>query len=601
MLLKKGIVRKTFFFSSMLILLVILVSFAILYYMMPRFYLRWKEDALRGNLTSFAQKLKLTEDYDAGTALIQTFCEDNNVMLIAFDSGQNLIAEMSSPFIGMRGGANSLYIGRAAGEEVAFGVQEIDAAPRLQHSAGTVSLRWAMPAENPLNYISMEEKIGTVLVDTIIVRGALQPIDEASGVILSLLPYVLGAAIILGMFLSGIYANMVSRPLLAISDAALKMQTMESGISSGIRTDDELGRLSSNLDALYGNLLDNMRMLRSEMDEVNRLERSKTEMMQSASHELKTPVTALGGMLEGMIDNIGQYKDRDRYLQECKEQVDRLASLVGEILDASAQDLSDKQPIVQLFDAESAIDRSLDENRYEIASKRLFVSKDTEQLMIKSNPQLFYRIVSNIMSNAVRYTPDDGNITIRLAPEAPAQGRGAAGWEQEHDAAGAAASAGLDAEANSAEPDAEANSAGLDADANSAGPDAEANSAGPDAEAAGATGTAAADADMPAQDGAATNTSGTKSTGAASTDRDGAAWVLSIGNDCGEPISDMDLQKILEPFYTRSYSRNRDTSGTGLGLYIVRRGLERLKIAYRLDNSNSRFEFSLILPQFTDL
>jgi len=519
MLLKKGIVRKTFILSSLLIFLVIAASFATLYFMMPRFYYNWKVDALQNNLKNLTQKLRQAADGEAGAALVHAFCETNNVVLFAFDGDGKLVPEMSAPFAGMRGVGNTLYVsGGLAGVEAGstfFGAQVaavfdenagvaiergFGAAPRVAQDPENISLRWSMFGGNPVNYISLDAKVGSGLVDSILVRGALQPIDEASGVILMLLPYLLSAAILLGLVLSGFYANKISKPLLVISDAALSMQTMAPGVVSGIRTDDELGRLSSNLDALYGNLLDNIEKLRSEIDEVNRLERSRTEMMQSASHELKTPVTALSGMLEGMIDNIGQYRDRDKYLNECKTQADRLSILVNEILDASRQEYSYTEPAAYPVDAESIITRALDELGTEIAAKQLKIIRNFGKAEITTNPSVFYRALSNLLTNAARYSPESGEISVNLKAGEPS---------------GAVDKTGV--------------------------------------------------------------------------------FTLSIINDCVEPIPKTEMVKLTEPFYTRSFSRDREKSGTGLGLYIVKRALERLRIPYKLEYADGRFIFTMTL------
>ena len=681
MLFKKGIVRKTFLFSSLLILLVIIVSFATLYLMMPRFYYQWKVNTLRDNLNVLTQKLKQAPDYETAAPQVQAFSEANNVTLMAFDKDENILAEISTPFIGMRdaggtfrisgrqagedngralydlfiesrgdvriadiagamegatsaggasagstaagsastGGANSIYYATsadsAASANVAVSVAETGtrhdnssdiriedramptdggasagsassggastggansiyyAAPAddAAHSAGAgsipekrpppggnadalkpddaltqimlmdpreapiaqysqqsekdgVMVRWTI-GTGPINSISMEERVDSALIGVIRVRGALQPIDEAKGVILSLLPYVLGAAIILGLFLSGVFANRVSKPLLTISDAALRMQAMNAGVKSGIRTDDELGQLSLNLDALYETLLNNIENLRAEMDEVNRLERSKTEMMQSASHELKTPVAALSGMLEGMIDNIGIYRDKEKYLIECKTEVDKLASLVGEILEASKQDAPGFEPACVTVDAGGIINSALSDFERDIAAKRLTLEKTVENAKISTDPAVFHRIISNLLSNAIRYSPERGVISVSLSPAAN----------------------------------------------------------GGDGSGCGSSGSSGSGSDGGSSGSGCGNSSS------------GGMWMLAIRNDCAEPIADGELEKLVEPFYTRNFSRDRDKSGTGLGLYIVRQALERLQIGYRLEYSDNRFGFIMDL------
>ena len=69
----------------------------------------------------------------------------------------------------------------------------------------------------------------------------------------------------------------------------------------------------------------------------------QSNFLRAASHELKTPVTAVSAMLENMILGIGKYKDRDTYLAKCKALTDRLAQMIKEILDASRAEFAGEQ------------------------------------------------------------------------------------------------------------------------------------------------------------------------------------------------------------------------------------------------------------------
>jgi signal transduction histidine kinase len=58
-------------------------------------------------------------------------------------------------------------------------------------------------------------------------------------------------------------------------------------------------------------------------------------------------------------------------------------------------------------------------------------------------------------------------------------------------------------------------------------------------------------------------------------------------------MSEDDLHKIFEPFYTLSQSRCREQSGNGLGLYIVKRNLEALKLKYSMRNTANGAVFEI--------
>lgn len=491
MFLKKGIVRKIFWFSTLLILIVTSISFAVMYFVMPGYYLMRKGQTLQGNLTALTQGLQAAETEEACAALISDFSEMNNVTVLSFNKHNALLPAISTPFLGIRGN-NAVFFSEMRQTEM-DGRQTVMVQIGGRNDAedmsrdNSVSIKWA--AASGGDVISLTGQVGTDIVDHVMVSGTLQPIDEAKGVILSLIPYVLAITIAVGLILSGIYAKQISKPILQISDAALRMQKMEPGIESGIKTNDELGRLSMNLDVLYANLLDNIGHLKSEMDKVNRLERSKTELMQNASHELKTPIAALNGMIEGMLDNIGVYKNKEKYLAECKGQVDKLSRLVAEILGASKADLSADELETSNIYIDELVERAIAENIYQIHEKGLKLEQELSPILITTDPNILYHTISNLVSNAVRYTPGNGAVRISITGE-------------------------------------------------------------------------------------------------------GTNRRLTIENEC-EPIPPEELPKLFEPFYTRSYSRDKAKSGTGLGLYIVKRSLERLEIPYEVKCTDFGFHINL--------
>ncbi len=65
------------------------------------------------------------------------------------------------------------------------------------------------------------------------------------------------------------------------------------------------------------------------------MKNQKSIFLRAASHELKTPITALNATLENMILGIGKYKDYDTYLPECKEMTEHLADMIHDILETS--------------------------------------------------------------------------------------------------------------------------------------------------------------------------------------------------------------------------------------------------------------------------
>lgn len=89
------------------------------------------------------------------------------------------------------------------------------------------------------------------------------------------------------------------------------MAKMEKNAACDIISKNEIGVLADNINYLYQSLLLAIYNLEIEKQNVRESEKSKIEFLQAASHELKTPVTALNANLENMILGTGKYKDYD--------------------------------------------------------------------------------------------------------------------------------------------------------------------------------------------------------------------------------------------------------------------------------------------------
>ena len=129
--------------------------------------------------------------------------------------------------------------------------------------------------------------------------------------------------------------TMMASPIRAISDETRHMTLLERDARCKIKSKDEFGELAANVNGLYENLLGTIDNLEAELEKVAAVEQAKTDFLRAASHELKTPVTAVSVVMDNMILGIGKYKNHEEWLPKCKELVDSLSDMLREILDAS--------------------------------------------------------------------------------------------------------------------------------------------------------------------------------------------------------------------------------------------------------------------------
>ena len=301
--------------------------------------------------------------------------------------------------------------------------------------------------------------------------------NKESQVVLALqktLPILSVTILLVSVIAAFFYTWYMTKPIKKISKLSKQMADMDfSGLCPTNRTDEigvlshSLNDLSKKLAAALSELQEANQKLQADIDMERRLEKQRVEFFAAASHELKTPITIIKGQLQGMLYQVGRYKDRETYLAQSLEITDTLGKMVQELLTISRLDTPGytcKKSNLNL--SNFIIDRVT-------AFEDLFMQKDltveqsiSPEIYILGDMQLLQKALDNLLGNAAAYSGAGNQVLIKL-------------WKE------------------------------------------------------------------------------TETT------------TLTIENT-GAHIPDEAISKLFEPFYRVDQSRNRQTGGTGLGLYIVK-------------------------------
>ena len=305
------------------------------------------------------------------------------------------------------------------------------------------------------------------------IAGSYEPAGLMKSAMLRALPLSVICCVFLSVLCAYFFSKGTTSSIRQLSKAVKKMSELDQSAQCLISSQDELGELANDVNQLYHRLLCMIENLELEKEKTSENERAKIDFLRSASHELKTPVTALNAILENMILGVGRYQDYDDCLPECKAITERLSEMIHEILETSKLSVSTKNAVPIKINVSELL-ASLCEPYQLIATTHgvQFHLKIDDAVSVELPIHEFSKALSNILGNAVAYTPNGKCVSVYLR-----------------------------------------------------------------------------------------------------------AHMIVVENEC-TPISKEELPHLFEPFYRPDFSRNRETGGNGLGLYIVATIFQTLNVPY---------------------
>jgi PAS domain S-box-containing protein len=149
------------------------------------------------------------------------------------------------------------------------------------------------------------------------------------------------------------------------------------------------------------------------------LDRAKTEFVSLASHQLRTPLSAINWYSELLLGgDAGELsEDQITYIKEIFEGNQRMIELVNSLLDVSRLDLGKLDNVPVDVNTVELIESLQKEMTPLIVHKKIEVKKNIKSSPVMSvEPKLIRMIIQNILSNAIKYTPDGGTVTITAKP-----------------------------------------------------------------------------------------------------------------------------------------------------------------------------------------
>jgi two-component system phosphate regulon sensor histidine kinase PhoR len=153
-------------------------------------------------------------------------------------------------------------------------------------------------------------------------------------------------------------------------------------------------------------------ILTQDITELERTDSMRRDFVANVSHELKTPLTVLSGFLETMRELPLNESDRARYLEMMEQQSSRMQKIVRDLLVLANLEGDVKPPSDDVLDMRAVL-RHLEEDADNLSNGRHRIAFDTDEaLTVAGSETEIVSALANLVTNAIRYTPDGGTIDV---------------------------------------------------------------------------------------------------------------------------------------------------------------------------------------------
>jgi signal transduction histidine kinase len=206
-------------------------------------------------------------------------------------------------------------------------------------------------------------------------------------------------AILLGLFLT----RQFTRPIRALKKGAARIANGDLAYKVKVKSRDEFGELATSFNSMAATL--------------DSSEQSRRRLFADIAHELRTPLSVIGGTVDAMLD--GVYEPNPDNLTSIKEETEVLTRLVGELRDLTLAESGHLKLEFEPTNLAELVQRRVSQTEVIAQGKNISLRTDiTEGLPeIEADGRRIEQVVANLLDNALNHTPSGGTVTIAVSPD----------------------------------------------------------------------------------------------------------------------------------------------------------------------------------------
>jgi signal transduction histidine kinase len=247
---------------------------------------------------------------------------------------------------------------------------------------------------------SKETVTADISSETVLVmaRARLSPVASTVSTLRLQLLIVSGAMLLLSLILALLQSRRIAKPMEEINQQSQKLAAGNYGVTFTAEGYREISQLASTLNQTARDL--------------EQVEQLRRDLIANVSHDLRTPLTMIGGYAEVMRDLPGENNEYN--LQIIIDETKRLNSLVNDLLDMSHIQSGTQELDIKPLDISSMLEDMV--HSYSVMTERdgyKITSEIQQDLTVSADAKRIGQVLTNLLNNAINYTGSDLNITVQ--------------------------------------------------------------------------------------------------------------------------------------------------------------------------------------------
>ncbi|WP_138755976.1 sensor histidine kinase [Paenibacillus sinopodophylli] len=215
-----------------------------------------------------------------------------------------------------------------------------------------------------------------------------------------LMAFLLVVTFLLSLILIALLTRLIVRPLKKLTRATDQIIHGDYHITMDVERRDELGDLARHFTTMAGAL--------------RQVDKMRQEFVSNVSHEIQSPLTSIQGFASAIRSGAATKEEQELYLRIIEEESGRLSSLSTQLLTLASLDNEQMLPSRSTFRMDEQIRQAVIVLERQWSGKALTVELDLDEVTVSAHESQLYQVWINLLTNAIKFTPADGHITVRL-------------------------------------------------------------------------------------------------------------------------------------------------------------------------------------------